>query len=249
MPRPADVSVVIPVHNGVRFIREAVRSAQGQSRAPAEIIVVDDGSTDGTADVVRALPGVTYVRQENAGPASARNHGVRLATRAFLAFLDADDLWSVDKTALQLALFEKEPEMDVVVGHSQRVILIAWREGEPQYETVGNPIFYLHLGSSLFRRASFDRVGAFDERMRMGEDVDWFLRAKETGMRMRFHDDVVQPYQKHDANVTLDREEMNRWLVRSFKHSLDRRRAASTDTPASLGDWSSETLLLRKRRE
>lgn len=246
MSAAPDLSVVIPAHNGERFIAQAVRSAQHQTPPPAEIIIVDDGSTDGTASVVKELPGVRYVHQAKGGPAAARNHGVRLARGRLLAFLDADDRWTEDKTAIQLELLGRDRATEIVIGHSQRVILTEWQGDEPVYRSVGEPVFYLHLGSALFRRPSFDRVGWFDERLLMGEDVDWYLRAKELGVRIRFHREVTQYYLKHDTNVTLQRDESNRALVRAFKGSLDRRRETAPDAPAPLGDWSEETQWLRE---
>ena len=246
MAAAPDISLVIPVHNGERFIAQAVRSAQRQTPTPAEIIIVDDGSTDGTATVTTALAGVRYVHQAKGGPAAARNHGVRLARGELLGFLDADDRWTEDKTAVQLKLLEQEPATEIVIGHSQRVILTEWRGDEPVYRSVGEPVFYLHLGSALFRRPAFDRVGYFDERLAMGEDVDWYLRAKELGVRIRFHREVTQYYLKHESNVTLQRDETNRFLVRAFKRSLDRRRESAQDAAVPLGDWSEETRWLRE---
>ncbi len=245
MAAPSGISLVIPVHNGERFIAQAVRSAQRQTSPPVEIIIVDDGSTDGTSSVVKGLAGVRYVHQARGGPAAARNHGVRLARGALLGFLDADDRWTEDKTAIQLALLEREPATEIVIGFSQRVILPEWQGDEPVYRSVGEPVFYLHLGSALFRRPAFERVGYFDERLAIGEDVDWYLRAKELGVRIRFHPEVTQYYLKHDRNVTLQREETHRALVRAFKHSLDRRRESALGAPAPLGDWSEETRWLR----
>jgi glycosyltransferase involved in cell wall biosynthesis len=239
------LSVIIPVCNGARFLAQAVASVQCQNPAPREIIVVDDGSDDRTPEILKALQGVHGVRQPRQGPGAARNHGLRLATGSLLAFLDADDRWTPDKTALQLGLMKNHPDIDIVVGHAQRAVVADWdAEGRAyRYEEIGPPVFYLHLGSALFRRQAFDRVGGFEERLPMGEDVDWYLRAKELGIRMRFHSEVVQYYLRHDRNVTRERDETNRYLVRALKRSLDRRRAAGGG--GTLRDWSEETRWLR----
>ena len=91
------VSVVIPAYNSAQTIMRAVESVRRQSYAPYEVIVVDDGSTDGTADIVKAFPDVTYYYQENSGPAAARNLGVAKASGRLVAFLDADDRWQPEK--------------------------------------------------------------------------------------------------------------------------------------------------------
>src|SRR4051794_33568080 len=97
------VSVIVPVHNGAEFLAEALNSLLAQTRRPDQIIVVDDGSTDGSADVAsRFGTEVTLVRQENRGPSSARNRGLDLASGSHVGFLDADDLWVPDCLSTQL---------------------------------------------------------------------------------------------------------------------------------------------------
>ena len=100
------VSAVMAVYNGERFVREAVDSVLGQAYRPLEVIVVDDGSTDGTAAVLQSMDGVRYVHQPNAGQPAALNHGIRLAGGALLAFNDADDVWTPDKLNRQMAAFD-----------------------------------------------------------------------------------------------------------------------------------------------
>jgi glycosyltransferase involved in cell wall biosynthesis len=229
---------VIPVRDGALFIGDAIASALAQDPAPDEVIVIDDGSTDGTADVVRAVPGVRLARQADLGPAAARNHGVRLASGALLAFLDADDVWEPAKTALQTALLREESGLDAVVGHVQTTVDVGAGGGAPVRRDAGRPVLHLQLGAALVRRAAFDRIGPFDERLRMGEDVDWFLRAKERGLRMRFHREVVLRRLLHDRNLTGDRAATDLGLVRVLKRSVDRRRAAGADV--ALPGWDDE---------
>ena len=124
------VSCTVPVYNGERFLRDAVSSIIAQSHKAFEVIVVDDGSTDGTSAVARSFPEqVRYVRQENAGPAAARNRGVTEARGRFLAFLDADDLWLPDKLARQIAMLEGDPTIACSVCLIQNVWVGA-TEGE-----------------------------------------------------------------------------------------------------------------------
>jgi glycosyltransferase involved in cell wall biosynthesis len=111
------ISVVIPVHNGARFIGEAIESVFAQTCAPVEIIVVDDGSTDGTEDVVRTLSGpvpLSFVRQAHQGAAVARNRGVQDAKGKWVAFLDADDLWYSNKLEVQVEALRRYPEVPFV---------------------------------------------------------------------------------------------------------------------------------------
>ncbi len=114
------VSVIIPAYNAAQFLREAVASVRAQGYSPIEIVIVDDGSTDNTAETIRSLgEGIRYVRQANAGPAAARNRGLAEARGEWVAFLDGDDLWPADKLRVQAARLEADPSLDVVLGRVQ----------------------------------------------------------------------------------------------------------------------------------
>src|SRR5262249_38672414 len=110
------VSVVVPVYNGERHVAEALESIRTQSHGAIEVLVVDDGSTDGTPSVVERA-GVAYVRQERSGPAAAVNRGIALARGSLIGFLDADDRWRPDKLTLQMRAFAADSTLDAVFGH------------------------------------------------------------------------------------------------------------------------------------
>src|SRR5215213_18037 len=124
MSRPTctPVSVVVPVHDGERFLGAALRSILGQAYAPLEVVAVDDGSTDGTAAVLARFEGVTVVTQAQAGPAAARNAGALLATGAAITFLDADDEMPAGRIARQAAYLEQHEEVDAVLGRQEIVV-------------------------------------------------------------------------------------------------------------------------------
>lgn len=237
--RPPTVSVIIPVLNGERFLAAAVASIRGQRYPSVEVIVVDDGSTDGTAAVANALGGeVRCVSQANAGPPSARNRGLDLARGELIAFLDADDLWSQDKLELQVGRLAADPDLDVVMGMTQifrpaPATADAGALGEP----AGPPALLLSLGSALFRREVFDRVGRFDQSQRLDDDVDWFLRALEADVRILPLSHVAQFYRRHDRNITNAREVDRRFYLMALKKSLDRRRRAPGDAPTAMPTW------------
>src|SRR5664280_1650862 len=115
---PPKVSVVIPTYNRLAYLREALDSVLAQTRAADEILVVDDGSTDGTEAAISALPApVRYLRQQNAGPAAARNHGLREAKGDWIAFLDSDDLWVPEKLEAQMDFLERNPAVELLFAH------------------------------------------------------------------------------------------------------------------------------------
>jgi len=214
------VSVVIPVFNGERFLREAVQSVLSQKHSPLEVIIVDDGSTDGTENVARGLPTpVRYLHQTNQGPAAARNRGIEQAQGSLIAFADADDLWPPDKLELQLPCLITDPAIEIVIGRIQQVLL-----GQTQAEEFGEPAFSVNLGSAVIRKSVFERVGLFDETMRYSEDVDWFMRAREGGAAIMSIDAVTLFYRQHEENMTRGKSTSELNVLKALKRSLDRRR-------------------------
>ncbi|MBE9125523.1 MULTISPECIES: glycosyltransferase family 2 protein [unclassified Coleofasciculus] len=234
------VSVIIPVYNGEKFLAEAIENVQQQGHYPLEIIVVDDGSTDGTADIAAQFKDeIRYVYQSNKGPAVARNLGITLASGNVIAFLDTDDLWSNDKLKLQLTYLAEHPSVEIVQGSIQQMQLSTWtREGKAIFKEVHSPYSYINIGSAIYRKLVFDKVGLFDETMSYGEDVDWFFRAWENGVSKVVLDQVNLYYRKHQANMTSGKNLVEVGFVRIFKKHLDRCRKngklAATLSPSML---------------
>lgn len=219
------VSVIIPVFNGEQFLAEAVESVLAQQYAPIEIIIVDDGSTDGTAAVVKSFPEtVRYLSQANQGPAAARNRGIEQACGTLIAFADADDLWPTDKLELQLPFLTNDPAIDIVLGRIQQVRLSKTDDGQTRAEHFDEPAFSSNLGSAVIRKSVFERVGLFDETMRYSEDVDWFMRARESGAAILTIDAVTLLYRQHEQNMTRGRTTTELNVLKALKRSLDRRR-------------------------
>ncbi|MCA1576925.1 MAG: glycosyltransferase family 2 protein [Acidobacteria bacterium] len=219
------VSVIIPVFNGERFLRDAVQSVLDQNYSGLEIIIVDDGSTDGTATIAKSFPEtVRYLHQANQGPAAARNRGIEHAQGSLLAFADADDLWPADKLALQLSFLMTDPATEIVMGRIQQVLISRTVEGQTQTEEFGEPAFSVNLGSAVIRKSVFERVGLLDETMRYSEDVDWFMRAREAGAAIATIDAVTLFYRQHEENMTRGKSTSELNVLKALKRSLDRRR-------------------------
>ena len=222
-----DISVVIPAYNSERFVAEAIKSALGQSHLPVEVIVIDDGSTDGTADVVRGFSDrVHYHYQENGGIGRARNKGVELARCSFLSFVDSDDCWTDNKLSLQLQEFNRDPELDMVFGQALQVVNgDAWNNRRSNNEQP-NLAPALVPGGILVKRESFLRVGEFRSDTKVGEFIDWYARAIELGLKSRVTQDLVLWRRLHDSNQGIRERASVSDYARVLKASLDRRRAA-----------------------
>ncbi|MBD9436412.1 glycosyltransferase [Pseudoxanthomonas sp. PXM03] len=183
-----EVSVIIPTYNRRDLLPRAIDSVLAQTRRVDEIIVVDDGSTDGTADMLEARYGerVKHVWQSNAGVSAARNHGLRLARGRYLALLDSDDEWLPEKTALQVAFLESRPDFGMVVcdveridGDYRHIDVFHRREviredGWALRWLLHNPA--LIPASVMVRRQVVDQLGGFDEALRTAEDLEFHLR-------------------------------------------------------------------------
>jgi glycosyltransferase involved in cell wall biosynthesis len=183
-----EVSVIIPTYNRRDLLPRAIDSVLAQTHRVDEIIVVDDGSTDGTADMLQARYGerVKHVWQSNAGVSAARNHGLRLARGRYLALLDSDDEWLPEKTALQMAFLESRPDFGMVVcdveridGDYRHIDVFHRREviredGWALRWLLHNPA--LIPASVMLRRQVVDQLGGFDEALRTAEDLEFHLR-------------------------------------------------------------------------
>ncbi|HET6363083.1 MAG TPA: glycosyltransferase [Gemmatimonadota bacterium] len=228
-PQPL-VSVIIPVYNGARFIAEAVQSIVAQEYGSIEIIVVDDGSTDETAEIVACLDrDVRYVFQENAGPGAARNRGIRDASGDLIAFLDADDLWASGSLQLLVNSLLEDRGLDVVHGYAR-----LFKDGESNSGMdFINPdeVFPYYIGAGLYRRRAFERVGLFEEELRFSEDTEWYGRAAELGLRIARLEGITLLVRRHENNMTRGKTMADLQMLRVFKLMLDRRRAGAAKIP------------------
>jgi glycosyltransferase involved in cell wall biosynthesis len=220
------VSVVIPAYNGRRYIAPALDSILAQKYRPIEILVVDDGSTDSTVQMVRGYaPEVRVIEQEHRGHPAARNAGIRAASGEFLGFLDQDDLWSPDKLELQIACFERHPDLDLVFGHIQNFFTPEMPPDERKRLAVPlRPLPGLLQGAMLARRRSFDRVGLFSEERSIGDFLDWYGRAMLAPMNVEMLPETVVYRRIHADNYQRKHQHQLRENLRAVKDLLDRRR-------------------------
>jgi len=223
----APISCIIPVYNGERYLREALDSILAQTYPVLEIIVVDDGSSDGTADVVRSYgDSVRYLWQPRNGPVVARNLGLGAVQGEFVAFLDADDYWHPEKLSHQMARFRAREELSVSVTHVQNFWSPELVDGM-QSQSSGrlDPLPGYVTQTLLARRATFDAVGSFDATRKHASELDWFLRAIAQGEVIELLADVLVHRRLHRHNYSrLSAATSRDQHLKVIKASLDRRR-------------------------
>ena len=241
---PKSVSVVIPTYNYGRFVADAIRSVLDQTRPPSEIIVVDDGSTDETAAVVKAFgEAVRYVRQDNAGVCAARNRGVSESTSELVAFLDADDIWEPTNLEKQVARFEGDDEIGLVhcamrefdseTGETTRFYMEGAEDGVADNLLLWEgPMIVGPGGAVTVSRKAFDYVGGFDTRMKVGEDWDFCYRVARL-FKIGFVAEPLVNYRYHNAAAHRNVENMERGMLIFYE------KAFATNDP--------EILKLRRR--
>lgn len=220
------ISVIIPVYNGERYLAEAIESVLAQTRSPDEIIIVDDGSTDDSAAVARRYASLArLVQQPNLGAGAARNRGVEAAQGAWLAFLDADDLWLPDKLTRQMALFEADPDLATAYGGVEQFISPDLDEIlRARLQIKSQVAEGFHVGTLLIRRATYERVGFFSTAFRVGEFIDWYARAEEMGLKSGMVNKIVLRRRIHANNLMQREQNIGREYARILKKTIERRR-------------------------
>ena len=222
------ISCIIPVFNGARYLRETLESIFNQTYHPLEIIVADDGSTDGTASVVASYgEQLVYLRQTQAGPAAARNLGLKAGRGEFIAFIDADDLWHPEKLARQMARFVARPELDLSITFVQNFWTPELQEKVPWFaeHPLAKPFPGYTAPAVLARRILFSATGGFNPDLHHGDLKDWFLRAAEQGAVMELLPDILVYRRLHETNMSHHKDTVNREEhLKLVKASLDRRR-------------------------
>jgi glycosyltransferase involved in cell wall biosynthesis len=196
------VSVVIAAYNSEAYIAEAIESVLGQTLPPSEVIVIDDGSTDGTSGILaRFADRITALTQTNSGQAVAVNKGLAMARGELIGFCDADDLWTARKLELQLALLERNSDVEAVFGKVQQ--FVSPEVPEDQRERL-RPAVEIMPGElkqcMLIRRAALDRAGPFDETLPATFFIAWLGRAKQSGLTSAHVDDIVVRRRLHLGN-------------------------------------------------
>jgi glycosyltransferase involved in cell wall biosynthesis len=207
------LTVIVPVYNSENYLEEAIESIQKQEQTifSIDIVAVDDASTDGSLEKLKALS-VKYnnikiiALPENRGPADARNEGIKAAKGDWLSFVDHDDCWTEDKLTVQYHYMQDHPDMDFVLAH-QIFNLVRGKE-KPSWakpEWFEGPLAGHVFGAILIKRSDFLRVGLLNPDLKWGgDDVDWFIRAKQMGLVRHIVKPVLLHRKIHDTNLSRE---------------------------------------------
>ena len=218
------VSVILPVHNGARYVADAIQSILDQEYRPLECIVVDDGSSDTSADIIAKYP-VIYIHQAQRGPGAARNTGVRASRGEVFAFLDQDDQWAPGKLTAQMDALRSNPGTGYVTTLQESRLdenmdRPSWITEKQLRDNSG-----LFPGMLVATREAFEKVGPFREELRASSDADWFFRANDLAIP---HIRIMRPLlirRIHDANQSRDIGATHRELLRIARDSIARKLA------------------------
>ena len=222
------VSVIVPAYNSEQYLESTLRSIFEQDYQPLEVIVVDDGSTDSSAQIARSFKQVRYIYQKNSGPAAARNTGINNAKGEFIAFLDSDDLWQSNKLSLQVSYLNSHPDIELVFVHRRMSIepgvkKPAWYK--EQLFAYDSPCF--GASSLLARSTIFKKVGLYNPDYRYGENAEWLTRVKEAGIQYTVLRETLLISRIHNGNLTHHLDEMRPYILRALKTSINRKRSSN----------------------
>jgi len=226
------ISLIIPSYNRSSYLKRALQSVLSQSHLPNEIIVVDDGSSDNTADMLRnEFPQVTYLYQENKGVSSARNLGIKHATGDWIAFLDSDDTWLSHKLEKQVSALHQSPELKIC--HTEEI----WIRNGVRVNAMNKhkksggwifkqclPLCAMSPSSILIHRSIFERLGLFDESLVACEDYDLWLRISNQYPVLFIEQALINKYGGHEDQLSHQHWGMDRFRIQALdkllKHSI-----------------------------
>jgi glycosyltransferase involved in cell wall biosynthesis len=218
------LSVIIPLFNTEKYIEQAIQSLLNQTIKIDQIIVVDDGSTDGGAEIVKKHPQIELIQKENEGLKKTLNCGLSYAKGDFIGFLDADDRWKTNKLKVQLDFLESHPEVDIAFVNSERFKMVKTETGESLEERL-DVMNGKTLPTGLYRKQVFDKVGVFSVENQYHTFMEWLDRAQFNKINMEMIPELLYERRIHDSNMGIVEKQRQRdQYLATLKASLDRRR-------------------------
>lgn len=219
------ISVIVPLYNTEKYIEEAILSLLNQTIKIDQIIVVDDGSTDNGAEIVKKYPQIQLIQKENEGLKKTLNCGLSHATGDFIGFLDADDRWKSDKLKVQLDFLVNHPEVDIAFVNSERFKMVNIENGKSLEEKI-DVMNGKTLPTGLYRKQVFDIVGIFSIEKQFHNFMEWLDRAQFKNINMVMINEVLYERRIHDSNMGIvEKQNQREQYLATLKAALDRKRS------------------------
>lgn len=222
------LSVIMPVRNGQNYLLQALQCLDSLLGERDELIVINDGSQDGTSEIIKRFnPVLMRLHVQDGlgkGPAAARNIGLKMAMGDYVSFLDHDDLWPDGRVERHLSYLDQNPDVCAVVGKTDYEYVDAMTERQMLFKNGTSALHHVHLGATTFRSSVFSKVGLFNPEMNFSEDHEFFLRLREQGMTIFFDPEVSLRYRVHGANMSLDKSLQELGVFKVLADSIRRRR-------------------------
>lgn len=223
------ISVVIPTFNRQNSIKRAIDSVLAQSFLASEIIIVDDGSTDNTLELLKEYSEIKVISQPNRGVSSARNTGIKACSNEWIAFLDSDDQWHKNKLLQQSTFHKENPDYKFSYTNEKWIrcnkeIKIPKRHKKQTYPTFSSSLEHCQIGPStvMLHASVFENVGYFDEDMEVCEDYDLWLRILKKYKTALIKEALTIKYAGAKNQLSMKYWALDRWHVKSlFKHADD----------------------------
>jgi glycosyltransferase involved in cell wall biosynthesis len=234
------LSIIVPVYNSELFIKETIDKIYLQNYPEIELIIIDDGSVDNTAEIIKKnYPEAIYYFQENQGHASAKNKGLTMCNGEFIIFLDSDDYWEENSLYILSEFLLKNTETQIVEGKIREFIT---QNNQIQFITEG--CYMSSFGTCMFRKEVFDIVGLFNERLICATDIDWFIRAWENNIEKSRVDHVILNYRKHANSLTaINIDKQQYYILLMYKFKMEREKHLIKNQKGLLKDYIGNKLL------
>ncbi len=222
-----EITVVIPTYNRYEFLKRALASVFAQTQQVDEIIVVDDGSTDNSAQIAKDFPSITYIYQENRGVSAARNAGIKKAKNEWIAFLDSDDAWHPQKIEEQTQFHKNNS--DILMSYTDECWIRDGKEVKvpKKYAKVGGEIFQACLShciiapsSAFMHKSLFEKYGTFDEELEVCEDYDLWLRTAFSEKIGLVNKKLITKYAGHSGQLSFKYWGMDRFRTQALEKLL-----------------------------
>ena len=223
-----DITVVIPTYNRYEFLQRALESVYSQSYMPSEVIIIDDGSTDSTSQIISQFPHAKYYFQKNSGVSSARNLGIKNSTCQWVAFLDSDDTWHVDKLREHVKFHKQNPEILMSYTDEKWIRNSVEVQVSKKFQKFEGDIFENCLShciiapsATLMHKDLLNEVGLFDEDLEVCEDYDLWLRVALENKIGLIDEKSITKYAGHDDQLSFKHWGMDRFRVKALEKFLE----------------------------